>query len=477
MINLVSVKYSPVVDSSFVPRSKSCPRLATLLAVAFFVASLAGLVAPRRAVAQLVVSLTAADASGTSSFNTAGHWSNGQAPLAANAYVLGINSMRTPADALAHTFAGASLQINAGGVMGFKGTASNTITINDLILNGGTVQNSSSGNGPIFTLAGTAGVIANSFFSTLTNNQMIVTATLTGTANLTIAGNFATTLSATNSTFSGAFLVDTTNASLATSGANVFGMASGVGVTTIDFLLSGSSLNMSAAGNSQSIAALNSNSGATGGVILGGNTLTISGGAAGNAVSSFGGAIGGNGALVVAGGTTTLYGTSTYAGGTTISGGAALLLGSAAATGSSSGSLVVNAGMVDLKGFSPTAGTVSLVSGTIADSVGFGVLTASAYSLQSGTVSAALGGSGAGLSKTTAGLVMLTSVNTYSGPTAINAGTLQLGATGTLGSGNLTINPGGVLDVTSYGSGGYTFARECLPPAAPRHSPPTSTVV
>ncbi len=164
----------------------------------------------------------------------------------------------------------------------------------------------------------------------------------------------------------------------------------------------------------------------------------------------------------MAGGTTTLYGTSTYAGGTTVNSGAAFLLGSAAATGSSSGSLVVNGGVVDLSGFSPTAGTVSLASGTITDSVGFGLLTASTYSLQSGTVSTAIGGSGAVLSKTTAGLVMLTAANSYTGPTTINAGTLQLGATGTLGSGNLTINPGGVLDVTSYSSGGYTFGAGVL---------------
>ena len=459
MMNLKSVKASRFFGSSSVSRSRGCLRFATLLGVTFVFASLFALVAPRPAAAQLVL-LTSADASGTSSFNTAGHWSNGLAPSAGSAYAVSVNSLRTPASPASNfTFGGASLQMNAGGTMGFKGSSAATITVNDLILSGGSVTNST---GAVFTLAGTANVIANSTFSTLANNPMIVTSTLTGTANLTIGGNFATTLSATNSTFSGAFLVKTNNAALTTNGSNVFGMANGVGVSTVDFLLSGTSLNMSAAGNSQSIAALNSNSGLAGAVNLGANTLTISGGTAGNAASSFGGVIGGAGALAVSGGTTTLYGTSTFAGGTTVGGSAALLLGSASALGSSSGSLVVNGGGVDLKGFSPTAGAVSLASGTITDSVGGGALTASAYSLQSGTVSAVMGGSGAALSKTTAGLVMLTAANSYTGPTTINAGTLQLGATGTLGSGNVTINPGGVLDVTSYGGGGYTFGAGVL---------------
>jgi fibronectin-binding autotransporter adhesin len=460
MMSLDSVKSSPLFGSSSVPRSSGCPRLASLLAVVFVFAASIVLVPPRPAVAQLpVVTLTTGDSSGASSFNSAGHWSNGVAPSSGSAYSVSVNPLRTPATAGNFTFGGASLQINTGGDMGFKGSSAATITVNDLILSGGSVTNST---GQVFTLAGTANAIANSLISTLTNDPMVVAATLTGTANLTIGGNFATTLSATNSTFSGAFLVDTNNASLATSGANVFGMANGVGVTTVDFLISGTSLNMSAAGSSQAIAALNSNTGLVGAVNLGANTLTISGGSAGNAVSSFGGVIAGAGALAVTGGTTTLYGTSTFAGGTTVNSGAALLLDSAAAMGSSSGSLVVNGGVVDLKGVSPTTGTVSLASGSIIDSVGGGVMNASAYTLQSGTVSAALGGSGAGLTKTTSGLAMLTAANSYSGSTVIAAGTLQLGATGTLGSGNVTINSGGVLDVSAYGSGGYNFGAGVL---------------
>ena len=163
-------------------------------------------------------------------------------------------------------------------------------------------------------------------------------------------------------------------------------------------------------------------------------------------------------ALVVSGGTTTLYGTSNFAGATVVSSGAALLLGSVAALGSSSGSLVANGGVVDIKGVSPQMGTATLVSGSIIDSVGGGVMNATSYNLQSGTVNVALGSGSAGLTKTTSGLAMLTAANGYSGLTTIAAGTLQLGATGTLGSGGVTITPGGVLDVSAYnGSGGYNF--------------------
>ena len=63
-----------------------------------------------------------------------------------------------------------------------------------------------------------------------------------------------------------------------------------------------------------------------------------------------------------------------------------------------------------------SVGTVTLTSGLITDSVGNGSLTAASFALQSGTVSAVLAGPSATLTKTTAGLVNLTSANTYGGP-------------------------------------------------------------
>ncbi len=54
------------------------------------------------------------------------------------------------------------------------------------------------------------------------------------------------------------------------------------------------------------------------------------------------------------------------------------------------------------------------------------MLIGSSYALQSGAVSAVLGGT-ANLTKSTSGTVILSGNNTYAGSTAVNAGTLQVG--------------------------------------------------
>ena len=60
-----------------------------------------------------------------------------------------------------------------------------------------------------------------------------------------------------------------------------------------------------------------------------------------------------------------------------------------------------------------------------------GVLTGSSYAVESGTISAILGGSGA-LTKTTTGTVTLSAANTYTGLTTVSAGTLAVGSSGSL---------------------------------------------
>jgi fibronectin-binding autotransporter adhesin len=122
------------------------------------------------------------------------------------------------------------------------------------------------------------------------------------------------------------------------------------------------------------------------------------------------------------------------------------------------GNANVNGGTLDVFGTAATAGTATLASGLITDSVGNGSLTAANFALQSGTVSAVLAGPSATLTKTTAGLVNLTSANTNGGATTISAGTLALAnGTGNLGTGNVTITPGAVIDTSSYGSPGPTL--------------------
>ncbi len=150
---------------------------------------------------------------------------------------------------------------------------------------------------------------------------------------------------------------------------------------------------------------------------------------------------------------------STYVGGTTVSGGT-LQLGSANGLGSSFGSLGVTGGVLDLNGNSPTVNAVTLAGGSIVNSGSAASLTASSYTLVSGTASASLGGAAAAVAMNGPGLVLLSGSNNYAGGATVSGGTLQLGNPNALGSssGSLQVS-GGVLDlggqtVTTSGLGG-----------------------
>lgn len=99
--------------------------------------------------AQIV--LTTGDGFGTSSFNTAGHWSDGLAPSAGKTYSTAY-LLRTPTAAGNYTFGGDSLTINTGGNMYYKGASGYTITANIILSGTGYITNG--GENP-YTLAGT----------------------------------------------------------------------------------------------------------------------------------------------------------------------------------------------------------------------------------------------------------------------------------------------------------------------------------
>ncbi len=143
-------------------------------------------------------------------------------------------------------------------------------------------------------------------------------------------------------------------------------------------------------------------------------------------------------------GTVTLSGANLYTGLTSVFGGT-LALGASNVLDNSS-NLTVSGGTLDLSTFSDFVGAVTLTSGSI---TGTGTLTGSSYSVESGSVSAKLGGSAA-LTKSAAGTVTLSAANTYTGLTSVLAGTLALGASNVLAdSGNITVS-GGTLALSSF---------------------------
>lgn len=108
------------------------------------------------------VTLANPDGYGSSSFNSAGNWSDGLPPSATNDYVVNMPQLRTPTDGASYTFGGHSLTLNPNARFFYKGTGSTgTITIGDLILNGGSIEHQN-GPGDIFNLAGTLNVTSDS---------------------------------------------------------------------------------------------------------------------------------------------------------------------------------------------------------------------------------------------------------------------------------------------------------------------------
>ena len=147
---------------------------------------------------------------------------------------------------------------------------------------------------------------------------------------------------------------------------------------------------------------------------------------------------------------------NTYSGGTTLNAGSLFLSGGDNRL-STSGAITVNSGTLDLGGSTQTtAGAVVFVSGLLTN----GVLSKSgiAYDIRSGTVSAMLTGA-VGLTKTTAGTLILANTNTYTGTTTVSAGALHITG-GYSGSGNLVVNGGSLTlnmgdGVASFNGDGY----------------------
>ena len=136
----------------------------------------------------------------------------------------------------------------------------------------------------------------------------------------------------------------------------------------------------------------------------------------------------------------------------------------------SNGAVVISGGTLDLVSFIDAVGSVTLTNGRI---IGSGMLTGTAFNVESGFIGTKLAGTGV-LTKTTAGLLTLTNVSTYSGGTVIQDGTVRVvnasAAASVTGTNRVSFN-GGRLEGFGNIMGTLTMADGCvLAPGLPGSS-------
>jgi len=251
--------------------------------------------------------------------------------------------------------------------------------------------------------------------------------TVSGTGSIVKQGPGTFTLSGTN-TYTGGTTVNVGTLALGSGG-------SLAAIGTVALAAPGSSLDLSAAGP-QSIGALSGAAGSS--VFLGANALNL----VPSGSNTFGGTIGGTGSVVINGsGIETFTGTNTYTGGTSIQSGT-LALGPGGALAGGGALTLASGGSFDIS----TGGNQAI--GTLAGAGGAIKLGANSLSV-SGS-----GGSFDGVIQGTGGVtnianaLVLNGVNTYTGLTTVQGGSLTVGDathSGASVTGNVTVASGASL--------------------------------
>ena len=414
----------------------------------FYAGSLA-LLAGALSVSAASVVLRAPDAVGTSSFTGSTNWNPTGVPAAGNTYSTAYLT-RVPADTTSRTFAGDSLSVNAGARFIGKTTGTTQVTtINNLILNGGTLEQATANSDSfIETFAGNINVASSSGIgaigATANNNAsfetMNITAVISGSAPLVISGGTINAgantgvvkLSAANP-YSGIMTVT-----------NGFSGSTAVIASAVNRILQLANVNavsnatvslVSSVANPVSFLTASNTAPFKVGALAGNATqtlldtastaVTLSAGG-NNASTTFSGVLTDGGNLIKAGtGTLTLTGANTYSGFTTINGGA-LQLGNGGATGSlSTGSALTNNGNLTINRNN------AVVQGT--DFSGSPI---------TGTGSVTQAG---------AGTTALNAANSYSGATTVSAGKLIISSTQT-GPGAISVANGAKLEINVSGT-------------------------
>ena len=295
------------------------------------------------------ITLKSSDAIGSTSFNAKGNWDDTVVPAGDKDYSAAQYVVRTPASSGNYAFGGHALTLPLLGILRFKGGNHDTITVGNLILDGGSSENGTAA--PAFTLAGKISVTAESIIYPANDatRAIVVAADIAGTGALTHGNGGVGTVSCTgnNGSFTGPMIV---------SGGATLQVASQINLGGNPAAFNPGQLTL-ANGVFQPTASFDlnrSNSGVT--VGAGGGTFSINSGLA----LTIANPVVGSGALTKTGtGALILNGPDSHAGGTTVSAGNLTTCGLGGA-----GSVTVAAGAT-LAGNGLIAGNTS-VSGTLA---------------------------------------------------------------------------------------------------------------
>ena len=318
---------------------------------------------------------------------------------------------------------------------------------------GGTVTSGAAG---ALTLTAGGDNTSTLFSGVLQNGSGTVSFTKTGTGTLTLSG--ANTYSGLTTVSGGILLIQNSAALGTTAGGTTVSsgatleLQSNIAVAAEPLTLNG--VGVSSFGALRNLSGNNSFAGA---ITLGSastiysdaGTLTLSGGIAnGGFTTTFGGAgniiqsnpVTGTGALVKNdSGTLTLGGANTYSGGSTLNGGTTIITGTGN-LGATAGAAAINAATLEVAATFTTPRNFTLGSATSTVQVDptFTFTTTGIFS-------------GAGtLNKTGTGTMVLSGVNTYTGPTNVTAGTLQISASELIvNTSDLNVS-GGTFDLQTF---------------------------
>jgi autotransporter-associated beta strand protein len=429
------------------------------------------------------VTLTDGDKGSTTSFTgTSNHWSAsadatlpaGSAPNASYTYeVLGSTAtaslLRTPSSSA--TFGGLSLQIDDGADLLLK--TSGTVTVNNLILNGGVVETDDV-SGTILAGNITLNPGTTSYINADSGNSVTVTAPITNTSGaLTINGYDSLFASNATALYSNSpnYRADNPPAGVSTGITGTVTLSASnsyTGLTT----LHGGTLSL----NNANALAGGGNITFTGGTLqfTGNNTNDYSTQIV-NSTKSI--SIDTNGQNVTFAGVLA----SSNTGGLTKNGNGTLYLSNSGSGGEFSGGITLNAGMLNVNGIdgfgtAPGSAAVSITfagNSTLQFATGFSAFssfnsnrtisiptagvtgTIDTNGFSNMTVDQLVTGNGT-LGKAGIGTLSLTVSNTYTGGTTISGGTLRANNAAALSSGNVSIASGGTLGGSGGGTGAVT---------------------